>query len=76
MKAPKAEIPQAPRLDKTRVGKYKKGEEPNDVLYWLSRPAMERMLALERIRQEYNLWKYGDQSGFQRVYSIVERQRR
>ncbi|MEZ4851686.1 MAG: toxin secretion, membrane fusion protein [Bacteroidia bacterium] len=66
---------QEPRLDKTRVAKYKKGEEPNDVLYWLSRPAIERILTLERIRKEYNLWKYGAESGFQRVYRVVKRQR-
>ena len=66
---------QEPRLDKTRVAKYKKGEEPNDVLYWLSRPAIERILTLERLRKEYNLWKYGAESGFQRVYRVVKRQR-
>ena len=66
---------QEQRLDKTRVAKYKKGEEPNDVLYWLSRPAIDRILTLERIRQEYNLWKYGTESGFQRVYRVVKRQR-
>ena len=63
-------------MDKTRVAKYKKGQEPNDVLYWLSRPAYERILMLEQIRQEYNLWKYGAQSGFQRVYRAVKRKRR
>lgn len=63
------------RLDKTQVAKFKKGQEPNDVLYWLSRPAFERIQTLERIRLEYNLWKYGTQSGFQRVYRVIKRQR-
>lgn len=63
------------RLDKTQGGKFKKGEEPNDVLYWLSRPAVERIFALERIRLEYNLWKYGAESRFQRVYRVVKRQK-
>lgn len=63
------------RLDKTRVAKYSKGEEPNDVLFWLTRPAIERIATLEQIRKEYNLWKYGSESGFQRVYRVVKRQR-
>ncbi len=63
------------RMDKSQVAKYKKGEEPNDVLYWLSRSGYERLLMLEQIRQEYNLWKYSAQSGFQRVYRAVKRQR-
>ncbi|MDZ4679747.1 MAG: hypothetical protein SH848_01980 [Saprospiraceae bacterium] len=33
---------------------YKKGEEPDDVLYWLSRPPIERIQALEEIRKHYN----------------------
>lgn len=60
-------------MDKTWVKKYKKGEESNDVLYWLNRPPSERLLALEQIRQSYNQWKYGTQSGFQRVYRAIKR---
>jgi len=54
---------------------YKKGEEPDDVLYWLSRPPIERICALEEIRKQYNDWKYGAGQGFQRVYTIVKRKR-
>lgn len=54
---------------------YKKGEEPDDVLYWRSRPAFERILALEQIRKQYNDWKYGPRREFQRVYKIVKRKR-
>ena len=54
---------------------YKKGEEPDDVLYWLSRPSSERIRALEEIRQQYNDWKYGPRREFQRVYKIVKRKR-
>ena len=63
------------RLNKTRVVKYKKGEEPNDILYWLKQPVIERLRAVEMLRMEYNLWKYGAQSGFQRVYRAVKRKR-
>ncbi len=30
----------------------KKGEEPDDVQYWLSRPPIERIRALEEIRKQ------------------------
>lgn len=55
---------------------YKKGEEPDDALYWLSRPAAERIRALEEIRKQYNDWKYGPEREFQRVYKVVKRKRR
>ena len=55
---------------------FKKGEEPDDVLYWLSRPPIERIVALEEIRKQYNDWKYGTGREFQRVYKIVKRKRR
>ncbi len=54
---------------------YKKGQEPDDVLYWLSRPAIERIRALEEIRKQYNDWKYGTGRTFQRVYKIIKRKR-
>ncbi len=63
------------RLDRTRVGIFKIGEEPDDVLYWLSRPPIERIRALEEIRKEYNDWKYVPERGFQRVYRVVKRKR-
>ena len=55
---------------------FKKGEEPDDVLYWLSRPPIERIRALEEIRKQYNDWKYSTRREFQRVYTIVKRKRR
>ena len=55
---------------------FKKGEEPDDVLFWLSRPPIERIRALEEIRKQYNDWKYGTGRELQRVYKIVKRKRR
>ena len=55
---------------------YKKGEEPDDVLYGRSRPPAERIGALEEIRKQYNDWKYGPRRAFQRVYKIAKRKRR
>jgi len=62
-------------MDKSFFAIYKKGKEPSDVIFWLGRPAADRILALEQIRQEYNQWKYGTEQGFQRVYQIVKRPR-
>ena len=51
----------------------KKTEKRSDFEYWQSRSYEERLRALESIRQEFILWKYGTVPGFQRVYSIVRR---
>jgi hypothetical protein len=62
-------------IDRTRIAVYKKGQEPSDVLYWLSCPAIDRIIALEQIREAYNHWKYGTQQGFQRVCRVIKRER-
>jgi len=54
---------------------FNKGEEPDDIFYWLSRPPIERIRALEEIRKQYNDWKYGAGLEFQRVYTIIKRKR-
>ena len=43
-----------------------------DRSYWLSQPPVSRWNAVEEIRQEYHLWKYGYEPGFQRVYRIIK----
>ena len=62
-------------IDRTRVAIFKKGEEPSDVLYWLSRSVEERLSNLEAIRKEYNQWKYGAEPRLQRVYRVVKRKK-
>ena len=62
-------------MDKTQVRVFKKGQEPDDLLYWLSVPPIERIRTLETIRLEYNTWKYGPERRFQRVYRVVKRKR-
>jgi len=62
-------------VDRTQVAIFKKGKEPSDVIFWLSRPAVERLSNLEAIRKEYNRWKYGTEPRLQRVYRIVKRER-
>ena len=41
-------------VDRTKIAVFKKGEEPSDVVYWISQPVVERLSNLESIRREYN----------------------
>jgi len=50
------------------------GEQASDFNYWQTRPYEERLAALEQIRREYHLWKYGTEPGFQRVYKEMRLQ--
>ena len=54
--------------------KVKFNKQGTDYAYWQTQSPEKRLLALEQIRQEYNLWKYDTQPGFQRVFSIIKRQ--
>jgi hypothetical protein len=51
----------------------KKGNEDNELNFWLSLSYEQRIHELERIRFEVNQRLYGTQSGFQRVYRVVKR---
>ena len=42
-------------------------------MYWLSLTKKERMMELEKIRQQINKRIYGTRQGFQRVYRITQR---
>jgi hypothetical protein len=44
-----------------------------DFNYWIKRPPLARIEALEQIRQEYHIWRYGAEPRFQRVYTIIKR---
>ena len=64
-------------VDRTKVAKFKLGEEPSDFKFWQSQPYIARLKALASIRAEYNLWKYGNsEPRLQRVYCVVERTQR
>ena len=41
--------------------------------FWQSQSHQARLEALEQIRREYHLWKYGAEPRLQRVYEIVKR---
>jgi hypothetical protein len=45
----------------------------SDFAYWQAQPFTVRLAALEEIRQEYNRWRHGAESGFQRVYQVTKR---
>lgn len=51
----------------------KKGQDDGNLIYWLSLSVKERMVELEKMRQEINKRTYGARQGFQRVYRIIKR---
>jgi hypothetical protein len=51
----------------------KSSSAARDAAWWRQQPPAERIAALEAIRREYHLWKYGAEPRFQRVYRIAER---
>jgi len=58
---------------KKQIKKYKLGEEPNDLQYWLTLSPAERVLALEELRERYiKFYLNGINPGFQRVYKIIK----
>jgi hypothetical protein len=59
------------RIQRT-IRKRATSEMPGDFAFWRSQPVSSRIETLESIRSEYNSWKYGAQSGFQRVYRIIK----
>lgn len=55
------------------VRKIRIDEQKSDAAYWRTQPYTVRLAALEQIRREYHLWKYGTEPRLQRVYTIVKR---
>lgn len=60
-------------MDRTAIRIGRIGEGENDFLYWQSRPPIERLQALERIRHEYHNEIDDPQPGLQRVFRLVKR---
>ncbi len=61
------------KVDRNIIKKVNINENKNDFKFWQTQPFEYRLETLEKIREEYNRWKYGSQPGFQRIYSIVKR---
>lgn len=55
------------------VRKVSLKQTSSDAAYWRAQPYVERLRALEEIRQEYHRWKQDAESRLQRVYRIVKR---
>ena len=47
-------------------------EKQSDYEFWKEQPFQKRLEALETLRQQYILWKYGTKQRFQRVYKIIK----
>jgi hypothetical protein len=47
-------------------------ESKSDFAYWQGQSYQDRLACLEQIRQEFHQWKYGAESRFQRVYTILK----
>lgn len=58
---------------KKQIKIVKKGQDDGNLLYWLSLSEKERMIELEKMRQQINKSKYGIRQGFQSVYRITQR---
>ena len=62
------------RMDKKQVRIVSLKDQRSDFAYWQTQPAWKRLAALESIRREYHLWKYGTaEPRLQRVFKIVKR---
>lgn len=56
------------------VHKYKLGEEPDDLTFWLQKTPLERLSALNILRERYiSFFLNGHNPGFQRVYKLIKR---
>ena len=56
------------------VRKFNLGDEPNDLAFWLTQSPMQRLYALESIRDfSIKLIHNGTKPGFQRIYTVIKR---
>ena len=55
------------------VTKVKFGQDGGDMAYWQVQSPEVRLAALEEIRREYHLWKYGGEPPFRKVVTIINR---
>jgi len=66
------------KKERTMAMVYKKmkfDEQDSDFAYWQSQSPAKRLEALEQIRSEYMAWKYDPKPRFQRVFSIIRREK-
>jgi hypothetical protein len=56
-----------------KVSKTNLHAPKTDAAFWRSQPYIQRLTALEQIRQEFHQWKYSAQPRLQRVYTVLKR---
>lgn len=62
------------RMDKTKIQRFKLGQEPSDFAFWQTQSYQMRLATLAKLRSQYNTWKYGiAEPRLQRVYRVVKR---
>jgi hypothetical protein len=54
------------------VTRVRFGQDDGDAAYWQAQSPEARLAALEEIRREYHLWKYGSEPPFRKVVTIVK----
>ena len=58
-------------IDRTFVRKGKIKKQGNDFLYWQLQPYEVRLAMVDKLRLEYNTWKYGAEQGFFRLVETL-----
>ncbi len=54
------------------VRRFKAKEQPTDFAYWQGMSYQARLTALEEIRREYHLWKYGGEPRLEKACRIID----
>ncbi len=63
---------EAENIDRTALKIVDLHSKENDFKFWQTQPIEKRLEALEQLRTQLTIWKYGSEQGFQRVYRITE----
>jgi hypothetical protein len=53
------------------VTRVKFGQDDGDLAYWQTQSPEARLAALEEMRREYHLWKYGGEQPFRKIVTII-----
>ncbi len=59
-------------MNKSIIRKIKLNESKSDFAYWQQQPMTARLATLQKIREEFISWKYGDRQGFQRICNVIK----
>lgn len=59
-------------MKKVFVKKTLKKANKEDLEYWKLKSSNEKLDILQKLREEYNIFKNENRKGFQRVYEIVK----